>query len=237
MEKMIKALLEKFKTIKARDTSKHFIKLSTGNKKLVSNDRVSFLIWNITAIITCPFRTALCERFCYARKAEKYRGASVTTPRKKHFEMSKQADFVLNMIFTIETELARPKNKEKKIVFRIHESGDFYNRDYANKWLDIMRYFENNNKLVFVAYTKSVAYFDGVTLPKNFCLLASVWSDTTPENMDIIRRNNFRIYTAYKGHELELALASGFARCACVDCANCGLCWNNFVNNIACEIH
>ena len=237
MKNLIKSLLEKFKTCKARENSGYYLTLSNGNKKLESNERVSFLIWNLPAVITCPFRTVLCEKFCYALKAEKQYKESCINARHKHLEQSKQADFVLKMIFTIETELARPKNKNKKIVFRIHESGDFYNMTYAAKWLDIIKYFENDNRIVFVAYTKSVTFFDGVKLPANFCLLASVWEDTTPDNLEIIKRNNFRIYTAYKGYELENAISRGFARCRCDDCATCGLCWNNYVSNIACEIH
>lgn len=235
MEK-IKNLLATLKTLKARTENKLFIKLSHGNKKLKGNNRVSFLIWNIPAVITCPYATELCKKFCYALKAEKqYKTAKKS--RQAHFEMSRQADFVERMIYTILVELDRPANKGKKIVFRIHESGDFYNRAYTEKWLEIMRYFEKDKRIVFVAYTKSVTYFDGIDLPNNFCLLASVWDDTTPANLEIIARNNFRIYTAYKGIQLENALKSGFSKCGCVDCAACGKCWNNYTSNIAVEIH
>ena len=235
MEK-IKNILKSLKTIKEKTSHKLFIELSHGNKKLKNNGRVSFLIWNIPAIITCPYATELCKRFCYAMKAEKqYKTAKQS--RKDHFEISRNADFVERMIYTILVELDRPANKNKKVVFRIHESGDFYNKAYVEKWLEIMRYFENDHRIVFVAYTKSVKYFDGVNLPANFCLLASVWSDTTPANLEIIKRNNFRIYTAYKGLELENALKSGFSKCGCIDCAACGKCWNNYTSNIVVEIH
>ena len=157
--------------------------------------------------------------------------------RQRHFEMSKKADFVDRMIFTIQSELDRPKNKNKKVVFRIHESGDFYNMEYTKKWLEIMNHFKENKNLVFVAYTKSVKFFDGLEIPSNMALLASVWADTTPENLEIIKRNNFRVYTAYKGAELEAALKSGFSFCPCKDCGTCGKCWNNYINNVVCEIH
>ena len=237
MKNIIKSLLEKFKTCKARENSGYYLTLSKGNKKLKSNNRVAFLIWNLPAVITCPFRTHLCgDVFCYALKAE--RAYPTCKPsRLKHLEQSKQDEFVLKMIFTIETELARPCNKGKKVVFRIHESGDFYSLAYAQKWLAIADYFKDDQRIVFVAYTKSVAFFDGVKLPANFCLLASVWADTTEKNLAIIKRNNFRIYTAYKGAELDNALKNGFTKCRCDNCAGCGLCWNNYVSNIACEIH
>ena len=226
----------KNETIKSRTENKLYIELSNGNKKLKSNGRVSFLIWNLPAVVTCPHRTALCEKYCYAKKAEN-QYPECTPCRKRHFEMSRNADFVARMIFTIETELKRPKNKNKKVVFRIHESGDFYNKAYVSAWLEIMRHFEDVKNLVFVAYTKSVVFFDGVELPTNFCLLAIVWSDTKQSNIDIITRNNFRIYTAYNKEDLENALANGFTLCRCEDCAGCGKCWNNFISNVACEIH
>ena len=213
-----------------------FIELSHGNKKLISNNEISFLIWNLPSVITCPYRTIHCEHFCYAEKSERVY-PSVLPSRQKNFELSRRADFVERMIYTISVELQRPSNKNKKIVFRIHESGDFYNLSYVNKWLDIIRHFEKNKKIVFVAYTKSVTYFDGVALPHNFKLLASVWDDTTSANLEIIARNNFKIYTAYKGDELKKAIANGYVKCRCEDCATCGKCWNNSKKNITCEIH
>ena len=203
----------------------------------MENERISFLIWNLPAVITCPDATAHCILECYARKAEIQYKDSCTLSRQGHFVMSKQADFVDRMTWTIETELKRPKNKGKKIVFRIHESGDFYNRDYVESWLSIMRNFEGVDNIIFVAYTKSVRFFDGVALPHNFKLLASVWDDTKQENLEIIRRNNYRIYTAYEGADLENALNAGYSKCGCKDCAKCGKCWNDFTYHIACEIH
>ena len=236
MKKIIQALLTSLKTLKARQNSDLFIKLSHGNKKLKGNARVSFLIWNLPAVITCPFRTVNCEGFCYALKAER-QYPSCKKSRRDHLKIAMSDNFVLRMIFTISAELERPANKEKKVVFRIHESGDFFNKSYVEKWFEIMDYFKNNKNIVFVAYTKSVKFFDGVSIPENMALLASVWDDTTPENLDIIARNNFRIYTAYSGELLENALKNGFSFCPCKDCGSCGKCWNNYINNVVCEIH
>ena len=224
------------KTIKERESHELFINLSHGNKKLVSNEDIAFLIWNLPAVITCPYRTAHCETACYALKAERNYPDALPS-RMRHFEISRNPEFVDRMIFTILTELSRPSNKNRKIVFRIHESGDFYNMAYAKAWLEIMDYFKNNSKIVFVAYTKSVCFFDGLELPRNFKLLASVWDDTKPANLEIIARNHFKIYTAYKGDDLKRALASGFVKCRCEDCATCGKCWNRSKKSIVCEIH
>lgn len=231
-----KTMKAKKETIKSRTENPLYIGLSKGNKKLKDNERVSFLIWNIPAVITCPYRTVLCEHFCYALKAE-IQYPDCKPCRMRHFEISKQADFAARMIYTIETELMRPKNKNKNVVFRIHESGDFYNKAYVEKWLVIMNHFSDVKNLVFVAYTKSVRFFDGLALPDNFKLLASVWNDTKQSNLDIIARNNYRIYTAYAGEDLKKAIENGFSKCGCADCAKCGKCWNDFTYHICCEIH
>lgn len=223
-------------TLKALTSNPLFIRLSQGNKKLKDSAKINFLIWSISAVITCPFRTALCSKSCYALKAERCY-PSARKARKEHFKASRNSDFVDRMIYTISVELDRKKNIGKTTIFRIHESGDFYSKEYAEKWLEIMRHFENDKRILFVAYTKSLIYFDGVELPKNFRLLASVWADTTQANLDLIEKNEFRVYTAFKGEELEKALDTGYSLCRCKDCATCGKCWNNKVEKITCEIH
>lgn len=223
-------------TIQSRENNSLFINLSHGNKKLKSNDKVAFLIWNLPAIMTCPYATENCKRYCYARKAEKQYPDCLKS-RQDHFEISRQENFVDRMIYTIDTELMRKSNKTRKIVFRIHESGDFYNKEYVAKWLQIMNHYKKEKRIVFVAYTKSVRFFDGIDLPANFRLLASVWSDTKEENLEIIKRNNFRIYTAFNEEDMKQARKDGYTVCRCKDCATCGKCWNKKVQDIACEIH
>jgi hypothetical protein len=47
----------------------------------------------------------------------------------------------------------KTRDKQKKFTHvRIHESGDFYNQAYVNKWVEIVKHFPN---LQFLAYTKS----------------------------------------------------------------------------------
>ena len=63
-------------------------------------------------------------------------------------------------------------------------------------WLQIMENCKADKRIKFIAYTKSFKFFDGVKLPKNFSLRASIWDDTTAESLEIISRNNWNIYTA-----------------------------------------
>ena len=124
-----------------------------GNKKLKNNETTRFMIWNLPSVITCPYRTALCEKSCYAQKAERVY-PQVLPSRERNLEESKQEDFVENMIFTIEKHLVSKAFQGKKTVFRIHESGDFYNINYARKWVEIAKHFENDKRIIFLAYTK-----------------------------------------------------------------------------------
>lgn len=205
------------------------LNVSRGNEKLVSNDYILFLIWNLPAVMTCPFRTPHCEEKCYARKAEQAYPDCLPS-RMRNFEESKKSDFVDRAIFTILNAI-RFDRKHRKIVVRIHESGDFYNKEYAMKWLQVAEALKHEN-VVFIAYTKSVTYLDGVKLPKNFRIRASIWDDTKPDQLEIMERNAWPVYTAVD----KFQKGDKFTRCRCSDCATCGKCWARY-KDIRCEIH
>ena len=107
----------------------------------------------------------------------------IDTPEEYLDLYTQKADFVARMIYTI-LYIAAHTNKEK-IIVRIHESGDFYNKAYVNKWLEIMDFCMIDKRIKFIAYTKSFPYFDGLELPGNFAFRASIWDDTKPEFLEI----------------------------------------------------
>lgn len=213
--------------LKLRKTKQ--LTVSHSNKKLKPTKQVKFIIWNLPAIITCPFRTKHCEKACYAIKAEKAY-PDVLPARKKHFAESRRDDFVDRMVLTILQYAIR--NKESQIIVRIHESGDFYNQAYTDKWLRIMDICKFMPNVKFICYTKSFAYFDGKKLPKNLAFRASVWDDTPEKDLETIRRNGWPIYTAV----LKFLKGDKFTRCRCSDCATCKKCWQKW-KDIRCEIH
>lgn len=213
-----------------------------GNEKLKNTEHTRFIIWNLPAVKTCPFATAQCKKSCYAKKAERY--PEVVFSRSTNLKRSLQADFVENMVFTIETELSTKKFKDKKVVFRIHESGDFYNLEYTKKWIAIAKHFESKENIVFMAYTKSIPYFvklgyGSADFPKNLVVRSSLWKDTKLEHLQTTFQYNMPIYTAATAQEMETAKNNGynFITCHCSDCGNCGLCWNNEIKNIFVKIH
>lgn len=205
---------------------KQYFYVSNGNKKLKNNEKLQFLIWNIPAITTCPFATKECIKNCYAKKAEKqYLGCR--SSREKNLQFSKSENFIHYMNEYIKE---KEKRSKKEILFRIHESGDFYSKNYVEKWIKIAKL---NPNVTFLAYTKSIEYFKDLKLPDNFVLRFSVWKDTPLECLEIAKDMNLPIYMALEKHEDF----SEYFKCRCRDCGTCKACYTNKVKRIACEIH
>ena len=203
--------------------------LSDRNKKLVPNATTAYAIWNLPAQETCPFATPDCIKFCYAKKAEKAYPTCLPS-RERNYGASLRDDFVFRMTLTL---LKRRKGCRKaRLIVRIHESGDFYNADYVGKWLRVMENCKGED-IVFIAYTKSFPFFDGVELPENFSLRASLDGSSSSIARDMVEANDWNRYEVvpkfakdYKG-----------AKCRCEDCASCNMCISLKIKSIQCEIH
>ena len=214
-----------------------------GNKKLQNSENIRFMIWNLPAVKTCPFRTAHCEKSCYARKAERVY-PNVLPSREKNFSDSLSGDFVGNMIFTIDHYLNSKAFSGKKCAFRIHESGDFYNLEYAGKWVEIAKHFEKDDRIVFVAYTKSIIYMINCgyglsNFPKNLIIRSSIWDDTREDLTNLTQAYNFPIYTALTAEDMEKERDNcrKFSVCTCESCSTCGKCWDASERDIIVKIH
>ena len=208
--------------------------LSHGNKKLVPNDKVKFLIWSLPPISTCPFATPMCKKFCYAMKAFKaYPNAR--NAWEDNFKESQNRFFAQEMILAIAKELDRPSvKKAKTLVVRIHESGDFYSKEYAKAWLKVAWYFMGYapNKVKFMAYTKSIEFFKDERIPENMAVRFSLWDDTEPTQKALAEEMGLPIYTAVDKFTTEPKAE----RCGCVDCGKCCKCWSA-LKMLKCEIH
>lgn len=207
-----------------------------GNKKLVNNDQTRFIIWNMPADITCPFATDQCKKSCYAKKAERVY-PSVLPSRQLNFNESRDPEFAENMIYTIEQYAAKKSFADKKIIFRIHESGDFYNQTYADAWIKIADHFAGTDlDITFMAYTKSIQFFVNQVIPENMVVRFSIWNDTSMNQISLNDQvTNFPVYTAVsKDFDFE---KYNYSKCDCSDCANCGKCWDRENAKIACIIH
>lgn len=134
------------------------ITISRGNAKVKAN------IFNLPSKTTC-LKGLECHKYCYAGKAE-VQYPAVLPSRERNYEASKTSEFMGEVIGLLE-------RRQNKLV-RIHESGDFYNKEYIMGWFHIA------NKLpgyTFYAYTKRTDLFSEEIIwikPKNFILLYSV---------------------------------------------------------------
>lgn len=202
--------------------------MSKGNRKLQGNENVAFLVWNLPAMITCPYATEHCKKYCYARKAER-QYKNVLPCRERNLEFSRCDEFAGEMTDYIFIESIKAWKKGKKLYVRIHESGDFYSREYAEKWIAIARELPS---VTFLAYSKSIPFFDGLTLPENFILRASLWDDTPAELREMSMQ--YPIYTALPRGTYEHIKCF---HCDCVDCGHCLACYSAKIKNIIVDIH
>ena len=127
--------------------------------------------WNLPSGHSCPFADKCLVKVdrntgkfdnksksyrCYSASAERF--PAVRNHRWTNF------DFAVNGGTPIVP-------KEAKSI-RIHSSGDFFNQDYFDTWLEVCR---NNPEVEFWAYTKSLKYWTNRIneIPKNLVLTAS----------------------------------------------------------------
>lgn len=139
------------------------MELLTQNSKLKKTSKLNNLrVYNfgIPAQDTCIWAEE-CKKYCYASKGA-YIWSNVKPAFQRRYETTKQDNFPQLMIAEIK--------KKKATHIRIHDSGDFYSREYIQKWFKVMDSMPN---VTFYAYSKSLPLFDGVKLPSNFILIKS----------------------------------------------------------------
>jgi hypothetical protein len=100
--------------------------LTQGNTKVGA----SIHLWSIPAIGTCPGSSALCRSVCYA-DAGRFQTQHVKERLDWCYKQSLRKDFVERMVAEIK--------RKGVLVLRIHASGDLYSKEYAEKWLEVMK--------------------------------------------------------------------------------------------------
>ena len=177
--------------------------LSMGNRKLPKTTA----IFNLPAIKTCPNSTPECRKYCYARKAERiYK--QVLPFRERNLKATKKDSFIIDMKINIVLTKAQQ--------VRIHESGDFYSKDYFDDWCDIADGF---NETIFYAYTKNIK-LDLSGKPNNMIIL---YSDDKNEYTDDDLKTMF-----FNGKTMVVdkntKKVSGYFMCP-GDCKACNYCY------------
>lgn len=169
--------------------------LLTQNSKLKKTSQLNGLrVFNfgIPAQSTCLWADK-CKAYCYASKGA-YIWGNVKPAFERRLEVTKRDDFPQIMMAEI--------TRRKADVIRIHDSGDFYSREYLHKWIKVM---ESMPQVKFYAYSKSLPLFDGVKLPDNFTLIKSE-GGKRDDLIDAAHDRHARIFET----EAEL-IAAGYA--------------------------
>ena len=155
-------------------------KLFTQNKKMAKSTTGNYLVFNFgipaylssTGPKTCPM-AGTCAKGCYARQGA-YVWSNVSQAFEARLALSQTDEFIGAAIKELELLQKRAKKQNKTLVIRVHDSGDFYNIDYLNKWLYIMANFP---AVKFYSYTKMLPltrkYFAKHRKPQNFRLIQS----------------------------------------------------------------
>lgn len=135
------------------------------NGKLAKASRYT-VNFGIPALKTCPMADE-CKSFCYANKGA-YVWPVVKAAYERRFKLTKSDGFDLEIIGEI-------WRRSKIEAIRIHDSGDFYNEKYLNKWIDIAAACPERT---FYFYTKRIAMvknyqFEGL-LPDNMIPIYSL---------------------------------------------------------------
>lgn len=146
------------------------------NKKIKKSGNNDYVVYNFgipafisqAGIKTCPL-AGTCAKGCYAKQGA-YVWSNVSQAYEKRLESTLKQTFITEMDKLIKTKHKNLSKQNKKLVIRIHDSGDFYNRKYLNKWLEIIK---SNPEVIFYAYTKMIPLFKSVQLPSNFIVIYS----------------------------------------------------------------
>lgn len=103
---------------------------------------------------SCPGMTGICDTVCYADKIERRR-SNVAALVQHNFDLLRQASYrtMINLLDDMISDFERECDRKSALkAFRIHWDGDFYSREYAAAWRQVIMRHPNTQ---FWAYTRS----------------------------------------------------------------------------------
>jgi len=137
------------------------------------NKYVHGQLWLIPNQLTCPGKTPLCAKCCYANHVRGGAFIQLAAYRLANLAVAERDDFAGIIL--------RDLHRMKRLpVTRIHESGDWYSEEYTLKW---KRVIEKMPEHPFQTYTKVVNFFNWMGLIDedipNLAVSFSIWIDNT----------------------------------------------------------
>jgi len=103
---------------------------------------------------SCPGATTVCESVCYAGKLEKV-FPSMRALLEHNWQILSNADYgtmVSELNAMVREFIADCEKRGAEKAFRIHWDGDFFSREYASAWANVIR---RNPDVTFWVYTRS----------------------------------------------------------------------------------
>jgi hypothetical protein len=141
--------------------------LSNSNSKLRKDGILGF---GLPPVMTCP-GAGECRKFCYGCKGlYQIFKDNITACQNRKLKATKDMFFFATITAELKAKRVKP------IAVRIHDTGDFYNQEYFDKWVDVAN---SNPDILFYAYTKSL-HLNFSKRPSNLKLIGSVggkWDD------------------------------------------------------------
>jgi len=132
---------------------------STENSKLKPSKRNRLLIFSLLPVTSCP-NCSDCKDKCYALPSIKmYKNTRIKWAQNWHLAKFEPALLEDLINFQIHNELKLAEKQNKGLVFRIHESGDFFSSEYVELWIRIIK---EHPTVKFYGYSKSWGYVEGL---------------------------------------------------------------------------
>jgi hypothetical protein len=202
---------------------------SLGNKKLASDEKTLFLIFNSVQVTSCKYQCKECK-YCYANKYPNNTIRNISS-RNKNLILSTYANF--EDIFKEVIELINTMYSNKEIIIRIHESGDMYNIEYFKKIQYVLT--SNKYKNKSLVYTKNIDILPYVNNDYDyFTVRYSIMNSTSIENIELAKKyiNYFYIclddITQYE--EKKQIICN-------MNCTKCKKCYSKNINTLIVKKH
>lgn len=171
--------------------------LTNGNSELRADGIFTWTLPALAAkldsglnVLVCP-NAGACAQLCYARSGT-YNFSNVKAAHKRNLEFV-MGEWVEEMVSELRSKRYRPTRTKARYydlidqfyltefqmnwlnwggkAVRIHDSGDFFTRDYFKQWLQVI---EQTPDVFFYAYTKEVEMTKKFQLPENLVLIYSM---------------------------------------------------------------
>lgn len=144
-------------------------------------------VFKLPAVKSCPFRGE-CTEYCYATVGT-FRFGNVEAFMERSFELAQSDKFVETMA----KEIQEAKFSHGMQILRVHSSGDFFNQEYFDKWMELAELFPD---VTFYSYTKSLPYLKWEEHPDNFIIIQS-FGGRLDDEIDL-NRKHAKVFPSWK---------------------------------------